>query len=171
MNAMDLETTMRGLYMEWSPNRYSYMLDMLGVEKLRKIKNMEKPERVKLNLAAAMSHGTKLLIIDDILNDLDTSSIKSIVKALRAFVYDDGGSLFISSRVLGDFEDICDYFAFMRNGKLEFFDLKENLMQQYASIEKKVDLDEIMLYINKKARHSAKGNMKNRNLKKKKGKK
>ncbi len=171
MNAMDVETTMKGLYSEWSPNRYSYMLDMLGVEKLRKIKKMEKPERVKLNLAVAMSHGTKLLIIDDILTDLDGSSIKSIVKALKAFVYDDGGSLFISSRVLGDFEGLCDYFAFMREGNLEFFDLKDNLMEQYASIDKSVDLDEIMLYINKKARHSAKGNMKNRNLKKKKGKK
>ncbi|MCI2062914.1 MAG: ABC transporter ATP-binding protein [Eubacteriaceae bacterium] len=167
MTAAEIGAVLRPLYPEWNSDMFTYLLRRMNVAQAAKIENMSGDETVKLNIAAALSHNTRLLIIDDILGELSGAAIKEITDVLHEYVYDYEGSLLISSHFLGDFEQLCDYFAFMQDGELKFFDLKENLLGQYASIERRVDLSEIMLYLNRKEKHSSKGNMKNKNLRKK----
>lgn len=79
--------------------------------------------RQRLGLAQALLHRPKFLILDEPTNGLDPAGIREFRQYLRKIAETEGVSVFVSSHMLSEIEQMCDRIAIIQNGKL--IDIRE----------------------------------------------
>ncbi len=85
--------------------------------------------KMKLGIAIAMSHNSKLLILDEATSGLDPVVRDEIIEMFNDFTRDEGHSILISSHIVSDLEKLCDYIAFLHEGKLLLCEEKDQLLE------------------------------------------
>jgi ABC-2 type transport system ATP-binding protein len=83
----------------------------------RKVRTYSQGMRQRLGVAAAMLGRPPLLIIDEPTNGLDPSGIRDIRELLRELA-GDGTTIFLSSHLLAEVEQVCDRVAVIVRGRL-----------------------------------------------------
>jgi ABC-2 type transport system ATP-binding protein len=71
----------------------------------------------RLGIAAALLPGPELLILDEPTNGLDPAGIVEMRGLIRSFA-DDGMTVLVSSHLIAEIEQICDYVVMIRAGRL-----------------------------------------------------
>jgi len=71
----------------------------------------------RLGIAAAMLAGPELLILDEPTNGLDPAGIVEMRGLITSFA-DDGLTVLVSSHLISEIEQICDYVVMIRAGRL-----------------------------------------------------
>jgi ABC-2 type transport system ATP-binding protein len=71
----------------------------------------------RLGLAAALLAPRELLVLDEPTNGLDPQGTREVRNLIRALA-DDGTTVFVSSHLLAEVEQICTHAAVLRTGKL-----------------------------------------------------
>lgn len=89
---------------------------------------------MKISIAAALAHDSRLLILDEATSGLDLVAREEILDVFREFIQDEGHSILISSHILSDLEKICDYITFIHGGRLIFCENKDELTDKYAIV-------------------------------------
>jgi ABC-2 type transport system ATP-binding protein len=82
-----------------------------------KIGMYSRGNRQKIGLIAALLHQPKLLILDEPTSGFDPLVQEKFALLLRKYVAE-GGTVFMSSHVLGEVQDLCDRVAFIRSGRI-----------------------------------------------------
>jgi ABC-2 type transport system ATP-binding protein len=75
--------------------------------------------RQRLGIAAALLPGPELLVLDEPTNGLDPHGIAEIRAMLRSFA-DDGMTVFVSSHLLAEIQQICEHLVVIEAGRLLF---------------------------------------------------
>ena len=91
--------------------------------------------KMKLAIAAALSHHPKLLILDEATSGLDPLVRDEILDVFNEFTRDETHSILLSSHIVSDLEKICDYIAFLHQGKLVLCEEKDVLLNRYAIVK------------------------------------
>ena len=91
--------------------------------------------KMKLAICAALSHHSRLLILDEATSGLDPVIRDDILDMLLDFVQDEDHSILISSHITSDLEKIADYIVFLHEGKVVFSKTKDELTDQYGIIK------------------------------------
>jgi ABC-2 type transport system ATP-binding protein len=73
----------------------------------------------RLGIAAALLGGPALLILDEPTNGLDPAGIHEIRQLVRHLA-DGGRTVFVSSHILAELEQVCDWFIIIEDGCLVF---------------------------------------------------
>src|ERR1700761_1145895 len=71
----------------------------------------------RLGLAAALLPEPRLLILDEPTNGLDPAGIVEMRGLIRSFA-DDGITVLVSSHLISEIEQVCDYIVMIRGGRL-----------------------------------------------------
>ena len=71
----------------------------------------------RLGIAAAMLAGPELLVLDEPTNGLDPAGIVEMRGLIKSFA-DDGITVLVSSHLISEIEQICDYVVMIRAGRL-----------------------------------------------------
>lgn len=100
----------------------------------RKYKKLSKGEKLKFQLAFALAHQPKLLILDEPAANFDRNFRKKFIKTLTEFVSDGEKSVIIATHLTEDLDRIADYVAFMDCGKIEMSMDRETLMESFKLI-------------------------------------
>ncbi len=90
--------------------------------------------KMKLGIAIAMSHGSRLLLLDEATSGLDPVVRDEVVEMFYDFTRDESHSILISSHIVSDLEKLCDYVAFLHNGKLLLCEEKDSLLAEYGIV-------------------------------------
>lgn len=95
-------------------------LEIVGLHKEEKktFSNFSLGMKQRLGIAAAIMHNPELLILDEPINGLDPIGISEIRSFLLRLSHEKGVTIFISSHVLSEIEQIADVIGVMNNGKL-----------------------------------------------------
>lgn len=95
------------------------VLEAVGLSEVasRKVKAYSQGMRQRLGLAGAMLGRPSLLIIDEPTNSLDPAGIRAIRGVLRELA-DQGATVFLSSHLLAEVEQVCDRVAVLVRGRL-----------------------------------------------------
>ena len=88
--------------------------------------------KMKLTIAVALSHQAQLLVLDEATAGLDPIVRDEILELFNEFTRDETHSVLISSHILSDLEKLCDYIAFLHQGRLLFCEEKDALREEYA---------------------------------------
>lgn len=80
----------------------------------------------RLGIAAALLPAPEVLILDEPTNGLDPAGIHEMRQLLRTLA-DSGITIFVSSHLLSELEQITDHLVILREGKVVFFGANEDL--------------------------------------------
>ena len=142
----------RAAYKQWDEYLYRDYLNRFGLPLDKEIKTLSKGMKMKLCIAAALSHRPKLLILDEATSGLDPVMRDDILDVFLEFVQDENHSILMSSHITTDLEKIADYITFIHQGKVLFCKTKDELRYNYgiircgAGVFDQIDKSEILAY-------------------------
>ena len=126
---------MKNTYKNWNEDCYFKYIKRFNLPTDKKFKDFSKGMKMKLPIAVALSHDSKLLILDEATVGLDPMVRDEILDIFNEFTLDETHSVLISSHIISDLEKICDYIAFIHKGKLLFCEEKDRLLEEYAIVK------------------------------------
>lgn len=142
----------RAAYKQWDESLYQDYLNRFQLPLDKEIKELSKGMKMKLGIAAALSHNPKLLILDEATSGLDPVMRDDILDIFLEFVQDENHSILMSSHITTDLEKVADYITFIHQGKVLFCKTKDELRYNYgiircgAAIFEQIDKEEILAY-------------------------
>jgi len=125
---------MAGIYRNWDQAAYERYLKELSIPVGKMFKNFSRGNKMKLGIAIALSHGAKLLILDEATSGLDPVVRDEVVTLFHEFTRNPGHSVLISSHIVSDLEKLCDYIAFLHKGKLLLCEEKDVLLGEFCIV-------------------------------------
>jgi len=102
----------------------------LSDEKKKIISKFSGGMKQKVGLASALIHDPKLLILDEPTTNLDPIGRKKIVEYIKKLSKDK--SIFVSSHILSEIEQMCEKVTIINNGKIILMDTIENIKNTYS---------------------------------------
>lgn len=106
------------------------------------VSDYSKGMKVRLNFVRAMLNNPKVLFLDEITNGLDPVNAKIIKDMIKDFSKK-GGTVFLTTHLMSDVEELCDRVLFMVDGKVAQpatpRDLKIKYGENIVNIEYKED--------------------------------
>ncbi len=130
-----ISRVMKHIYRSWDEPTYLRLLKQFSLPPDKPIRQFSKGMKMKLAITAALSHHSKLLILDEATSGLDPVIRDDILDMLLDFVQDEEHSILISSHITSDLEKIADYIVFIHEGKVVFSKPKDELTEQYGIIK------------------------------------
>lgn len=114
------------------------VLDRVGLAEAAdyRVRTYSQGMRQRLGLAAALLRDPSLLILDEPTNGLDPAGIQELRALLRALV-DAGTTVFLSSHLLAEIEQVCDRVAVLHSGRL----IEEGPVVEVAKAAVRVTVD------------------------------
>ena len=132
LTAEQVGKVMRHTYRNWDDAEYDRLLHKLSIPERKPFKDFSRGMKMKLGIAIAMSHGAKLLLLDEATGGLDPVVRDEVVEMFYDFTRDENHSILISSHIVSDLEKLCDYVAFLHKGKLLLCEEKDKLLSEYG---------------------------------------
>ncbi len=130
-----LNGVMRNIYRSWDETAYFRLLQQFSLPPDKPLKQFSKGMKMKLAIAVALSHHSRLLILDEATSGLDPVIRDDILDMLLDFVQEEDHSILVSSHITSDLEKIADYIVFIHAGKVVFSKPKDELVEQYGIIK------------------------------------
>ncbi|HYD12827.1 MAG TPA: ABC transporter ATP-binding protein [Allosphingosinicella sp.] len=100
--------------------RIDALLDQVGLAKdaKRKVKAYSTGMRQRLGVAAALLNDPEIVILDEPVNGLDVAGIQEMRQLIRSLASDRGKTVFLSSHLLSEVQQVCDRVAIINKGEL-----------------------------------------------------
>ncbi len=140
----DIHSIMKSVYDRWDKDRFFELMEEFKLPLNKKIKDLSKGMKVKLNFAIALSHDPELLILDEATSGLDPVMRDEILGLLQDFVMDERHSVLLSTHITSDLDKIADYIILMHEGRVMFTKSKEELDVDYGIVHCGKDLFEAL---------------------------
>lgn len=133
LNAKEISKVFANIYRTWDEKHFFDMLENFGLPKERQVKTFSRGMSMKISLSIALSHDSKLLILDEATAGMDVSGREEVLEILEDFV-DKGNGILISSHISEDIETLADKLIFMKNGRILLQEQKETLLNDYGIV-------------------------------------
>jgi ABC-2 type transport system ATP-binding protein len=100
--------------------RIDALLDQVGLAKdaRRKVKSYSTGMRQRLGVAAALLGDPDIVILDEPVNGLDVAGIQDMRRLIRSLAEDRGKTVFLSSHLLSEVQQVCDRVAIINKGEV-----------------------------------------------------
>lgn len=135
LNVKEIDYVMNRIYHTWDKKAFTQWKERFGLPDKKKVKEYSKGMKMKLSIAVALSHGSKLLILDEATSGLDPIVREEILEVFREFIQNEEHAVFISSHIISDLEKICDYITFIHKGQILFTKEKDSLIEDYGILK------------------------------------
>jgi ABC-2 type transport system ATP-binding protein len=116
--------------------RIDEVLDLVGLagRARDKVRTYSQGMKQRLGLAAALLHDPELLILDEPTNGLDPAGMREFRDLIRELGRS-GKTVFVSSHLLGEVEQMCDDVGIVKKGRLLTQGPVETLVRQSGALE------------------------------------
>lgn len=123
----------------YDAGRIEHVLKQVGLADVahKRVKTYSMGMKQRLGVAAALLNDPDLIILDEPTNGLDPRGMQEIHRLIRHLAHEEGKTVFLSSHLLHDVEQICDRVAIIDYGHLVRTDDVQTLLdgQQRIHIE------------------------------------
>lgn len=115
-----IEALVGQAYPTWDRKTFTGFIDRFGLDPKTKVKNLSRGMGMKLQLACALSHNAKLLLLDEATAGLDPMAREELLDELLAFVADGQHGVLLSSHITSDLDRAADRVICIDNGSIVF---------------------------------------------------
>lgn len=135
MTAKDINIMMKNIYKNWDEVAFFDYLKKFSLPSKKKCGAFSRGMRMKLQIAVAMSHKAKLLIMDEPTSGLDPIVRNEMIGIFRDFVVKEDHTILLSSHITGDLEKIADEVVFIDGGKIVFSGNKDEILEKHGILK------------------------------------
>lgn len=109
------------------------LMERLGLweDRNKLVGEYSKGMKIRLNLVRALLNKPKMLFLDEPTNGLDPKNSRIVKEIIREFAHN-GGTVFLTSHIMSDVDELCDRVAFITDGKIAEIDSPRNLKIKYG---------------------------------------
>ena len=115
-----IESLVGPAYPTWDRETFAGFINRFGLDPKTKVKDLSRGMGMKLQLACALSHNAKLLVLDEATAGLDPMAREELLDELLAFVADGQHSVLLSSHITSDLDRTADRVICIENGSIMF---------------------------------------------------
>lgn len=119
------------LYSNWDAELFGQLLIQYGLDRNQAVGELSKGMQTRFQLAFALAHKPKLLIMDEPTGGLDPVFRREFLEIIQKEVRDRMISAIISTHLTGDLDKIADYILLIDQGEKVLYLDKEQLMDEY----------------------------------------
>lgn len=135
---------MKRIYKNWDHDTFLAYAKSLKIPDNKAVKEFSRGMKMKLSIAVSLSHGAKLLILDEATSGLDPMVRDEILDIFLDFIQNEEHTILISSHIISDLEKVADYITFIHDGKIVFSESKDELIYNYGILRcKKEDYEKL----------------------------
>jgi ABC-2 type transport system ATP-binding protein len=134
------ETSKRAKGGGWDESLAEKLQSELSVPLEQAVSDMSRGEIAKLMLLLSLPRNPKVLLIDEITNDLDISSRKMIYKKLDEYSFETGAKIIIATNIISDMERFATSIVLMKKGSILFATSLDDLKEQHKKISLKAQI-------------------------------
>ncbi len=131
----DINFIMKDIYQNWDTPLFLKYLKSFQLDPKKKIKTFSKGMRKKLEIATALSHHPKLLILDEATSGLDPVVRGEVLDIFMDFIQDEEHTILFSTHITSDLESIADHIIFMDKGKIILNKRRDEITDQYGILK------------------------------------
>ena len=135
----DINYIMQDVYKNWDKELFFKYMKDFNIKENQTLKTMSKGMRKKVEIATALSHYPKLLILDEATSGLDPIVRNEILDLFLDFIEDEEHTIILSTHITSDLEHVADYILFINKGRIVLEQEKDEILDNYRII--KCDLD------------------------------
>ena len=121
-------------YPNWNQDTYEKLCKRFLLDQNKKVKELSSGMKVKYNLAVALSHGAKLLILDEPTSGIDPVSRDEILDIFKMIVKEGKRSILFSTHITSDLDKCADHIVYIKKGKIISSKTKEDFINDYKYI-------------------------------------
>ena len=148
MTARQIGRMMAGIFARWQPEVYRDYLRRLALPEDKTFRDFSRGMKMKLGLAAALSHQPKLLLLDEATSGLDPVSRDELTELLRRVVADGTRSVLFSTHITSDLEKCATHIAFIKDGELQYTGSLDDFRTHYKDVG--ATLENIIVHVERR---------------------
>lgn len=139
LNARQINTIMKNVYKNWNSEKYFEYLKQFSLPTKKACGSFSRGMRMKLQIATALSHDPKLLIMDEPTSGLDPIVRNEMLQIFREYVVEEDHTILLSSHITGDLEKLADEVVFIDGGKIVLKGNKDEILEKHGILRCKKD--------------------------------
>lgn len=144
MTGKDINIMMKNIYKNWEEKVFFDYLKRFSLPVKKPCGSFSRGMRMKLQIAVALSHKARLLIMDEPTSGLDPIVRNEMLEIFREFVLEEDHTILLSSHITGDLEKLADEVVFINGGKIVLAGNKDEIMEKHGLLKcRKDDLKDI----------------------------
>ncbi len=124
---MDMVAYYRSFYPDFDEARFLTLLNVLGLDKNRRINTFSKGMKKQLSVLLGVCSGTKYLLCDETFDGLDPVIRQAVKSLFIKEIEEKGLTPIIASHNLRELEDICEHVGLLHKGGILFTQDLENM--------------------------------------------
>lgn len=132
LTAKQINTIMKNVYKHWNEEKYFEYLKRFSLPVKKACGSFSRGMRMKLQIAAALSHEAKLLIMDEPTSGLDPIVRNEVLQIFREYVIEEDHTILLSSHITGDLEKLADEVVFIDGGKIVLQGNKDEILERHG---------------------------------------
>lgn len=134
-NANDMARIFEGIYPEWDNALYKQYLERFQLPTKKKIGQLSKGMKMKLQIACALSHNAELLVMDEATTGLDPVVRDEILHIFMEYLESGERSILMSSHITSDLEKIADSVTYINKGRILVSGYKDEILEKHGVIK------------------------------------
>ena len=133
-SAEQVEYVLSGIYSSWDSDLFLQYLQRFHLIPSKKIREYSKGMRQKLQIACALSHNAKLLVLDEPLANLDPASKEDVMESIMQYMQTGDRSVLITTNTPADIENYVDLVTVILSGTVVLSEERDRLLEDHGMI-------------------------------------
>ena len=139
MTGRDINLMMKNIYKTWDEKAFFGYLKEFSLPSKKKCGAFSRGMRMKLQIAVALSHHAKLLVMDEPTSGLDPIVRNEMLHIFRDFVVEEDHTILLSSHITTDLEKLADEVVFINGGRIVLAGNKDEILESHGILKCRKD--------------------------------
>ncbi|WAM33777.1 ABC transporter ATP-binding protein [Caldicellulosiruptor morganii] len=122
-------------YKTWDEKLFKKLCDLFEIDQNKKILQLSKGTIMKLSIALALSTKPDFLILDEPTSGLDPVARNQFIEILQSFVQSEEKTVFYSTHIVSDIENVADFVTIIDGGKIIFSASRESIEEEFCIVK------------------------------------
>lgn len=134
LKVKDVDKILSRVYSQWDSALFRDYCRKYSLPDDKTVKAFSRGMKMKLSIAAALSHHPKLLLLDEATGGLDPVVRDELLDEFLNFIQDEEHAILLSSHITSDLEKCADYIVYLHQGKITLQGAKDDLLGSYGRL-------------------------------------
>lgn len=135
LTGKDINIMMKNIYKNWNEAVFFDYLKRFSLPSKKPCGDFSRGMRMKLQIAVALSHNARLLIMDEPTSGLDPIVRNEMLQIFREFVVEEDHTILLSSHITGDLEKLADEVVFINGGRVVLSGNKDEIIEKHGLLK------------------------------------